>query len=195
MDQSLFYSNRSIYNEQQTQNHTTFTTSDHSEIYYYTYFFCLSKLLVIGLVPLTLLAYYNISLYLNIKSASMDIQNETWRSKSRKKEVRLGRILFGIVVTFIICHSLRIFILFHEMMIVSDKIECTIKGIPRFVLWEAIIHVFNEFLLVVNSSMNTIIYFYFRNKGNKKRTKQMKTESTPPSTKRTFVKLEMMRNT
>ena len=124
----------------------------------------------------------------------MEIQNETWRSKSRKKEVRLGRILFGIVVTFIICHSLRIFILFHEMVIVSDKIECDLKGNPRFVLWEEMIKVFNEFLLVVNSSMNTIIYFYFRNKDNKKKTKKISTDSTPTSTKRTFVKLEMMRN-
>ena len=127
----------------------------HSTFQYYKYFTNLSKLLILGVIPLALLLYYNGSMIRNTKSPSFLVaHDDVLKLKSRKREIHSASVLFGIVATFIICHTMRIFILFHEMVIISytqgNKFE--------FVLWQQLVIEINELMLVLNSSVNTIIY-------------------------------------
>ena len=133
-------------------------SSIHWDPNYSTYYINLANLLVLGIIPVSLLAYYNGAMYKNIKSQSILFEDQQCLSRSRKKEHHLARVLFGMVVIFIACHALRIFIHSHDMFTIWDIIKCQSNGLPWFSLWEILSIEVNELMLVVNSSVNTIIY-------------------------------------
>ena len=88
--------------------------------------------------------------------------NRRTSSASRcNKETDLARVLFGIVITFILCHALRILLSFQEAIVIKNVMACTSAGKPIFPRWAVITNQFSELILVLNSSVNLIIYCCF----------------------------------
>ena len=75
-----------------------------------------------------------------------------------KSEDDLARVLTGIVLTFLICHALRIILDFHEALVIKDVQDCNSIGQNGLALWTYVAMQFSNFFLVVNSSVNMIIY-------------------------------------
>ena len=132
--------------------------------YYSTYYINLAALLVLGVIPVFLLTYFNCVIYFKIKpSPVLFQQNEISGSTSRisrytNQEKDLAKVLIGIVIMFIVCHTLRLLINFYETIVIRDAIACESAGKNDFPLWGFITITFSELLLVINSSVNMIIY-------------------------------------
>ena len=71
----------------------------------------------------------------------------------------MAMVLIGIVVTFLICHSLRIVLSVHEAIIIRSAMLCDKNGKRAFPVWAHIVRSFSDLFLVINVSTNSIVYF------------------------------------
>ena len=76
----------------------------------------------------------------------------------RQKEDNLAVIFMGIVIVFLVCHFPRIFLSLHEMLVIRNTMACSKVGYYSFPLWALVFAQFSHILLVLNSSMNSVIY-------------------------------------
>ena len=76
----------------------------------------------------------------------------------RQKEDNLAVIFMGIVIVFLVCHFPRIFLSLHEMLVIRNTMACSKVGYHSFPLWALLFAQFSHLLLVLNSSMNSVIY-------------------------------------
>ena len=120
--------------------------------YYSTYYNNLARLILLGIIPLTLLAYFNCMIYKGMKLPSFLSQQENVKEKRRMQESELATVLIGIVVVFVSSHILRIFLNVSEMIMVQDVIN------PCYPTWCQVAQTFNDLFLALNSSSNMIIY-------------------------------------
>ena len=77
----------------------------------------------------------------------------------QSSDYNLAMILAGIVIVFCVCHSLRVFLAFYYVSVVERTNQCIVKGEETshpFRLY--IISALNHLMLMVNSSINFIIY-------------------------------------
>eukprot|EP00092_Neocalanus_flemingeri_P036969 GFUD01040248.1.p1 GENE.GFUD01040248.1~~GFUD01040248.1.p1 ORF type:complete len:384 (+),score=91.46 GFUD01040248.1:150-1301(+) len=108
-------------------------------IYYQNWF----RFLVLGLVPMLLLIFLNLRVFMAINSR-----------KSSSKEMTYSTILLLIVAIFILCHLPRVALNFHEVLEFEQIDQC---GPP---VWSLIFSVFSNSLLpAINSTINFFIYF------------------------------------
>ena len=130
---------------------------------YNFYYLNLAKLIFWGILPTILLIYFNLMVYLGMKSSN-NIHNNNDKQKRFDQEKKLSIVMIGIVFVFIICHSLRTLALctfflyskcYNNIDTIDDDISSTIMLGPK---WIEITWLFSEILLVLNSSVNTIIY-------------------------------------
>ena len=134
--------------------------------YYSTYYINLAVLFVLGVIPVSLLAYFNCVIYLKIKPPTILLHTEDSVGGSTSRissctsahEKDLARVLIGIVIMFILCHILRLLINFYETIVIRNAIACESAGMNDFPLWGFITITCSELLLVFNSSLNMIIY-------------------------------------
>ena len=86
--------------------------------YYSIYYKNIANLVVLGIMPLLLLAGFNFRIYQETKKASRNVQQNESQSEGMRhrneQENELARSLSGIVITFVCCHALRIFLNIHE---------------------------------------------------------------------------------
>ena len=57
-------------------------------------------------------------------------------------EDKLAMVLMGIVLAFLVCHFLRIFLNFHEMFVIEEAMECSQAGQRSFSDWVIITNFF-----------------------------------------------------
>ena len=88
----------------------------------------------------------------------MSIHRTTPSRCSNHHEKELARVLIGIVVIFIFCHLLRLMINFYETLVIRNAIACELAGRNGFPLLGFIFITLSELLLVINSSLNMVIY-------------------------------------
>ena len=131
---------------------------------YSKYYIHLCRLIVLGVIPFVLIAYYNFAIYKHIYQGSKLFEEDISKRIRQKQENNLSRVLFAIVVLFILCHTLKIFLNFYEMIWIDDVLFCTMNGKDGFPRWSYIVQVFSRFLLVFNSSVNIVIYTCFSGK-------------------------------
>ena len=131
---------------------------------YSTYYINLAVLLVLGIIPLSLLAYFNCVIYQQLKPPTILLRSENRGSTSSQisnftnHEKEMARVLIGIVIMFVFCHFLRLMINFYEMMVFQTAIACELAGKNDFPLWGFMSITCSEFMLVLNSSLNIVIY-------------------------------------
>ena len=88
-------------------------------------------------------------------------------SSRRHVEDHLAIVFLVIVSVFFICHLPRIILSIHEMWIVEITIQCARQGKYSFPIWAIIFNKFSHLLLVINSSMNCLIYCLMSSKFRK----------------------------
>lgn len=71
----------------------------------------------------------------------------------------LALILAGIVIVFVVCHSCRFFLAFYHVSVVEKTSLCMEKNKPtQLPSWMYVVAPINHLMLMVNSSVNFIIY-------------------------------------
>ena len=76
----------------------------------------------------------------------------------RAQENEAARILIGIVVVFIICHTLRVITDVYEMIYIENITDCHARGNRGVHTWVLILNEFSSAMITLNSSVNMIIY-------------------------------------
>ena len=76
----------------------------------------------------------------------------------RKNEDSLAVVFMIIIFIFLICHAPRIILDIHELMTIKQSEYCNGIGAFSYSAWSVILLSISHFLLVVNSSVNMIVY-------------------------------------
>ena len=115
-------------------------------------------MIILGIIPLSSLIYFNWKIYKGIKFPPTLLQQDDDRKRRREQDYDLAKVLIGIVVTFISCHTFRVVIEFHNIMVHGEAFECAKAGLRVFSMWSILIDYLSDFMLGLNSSVNMIIY-------------------------------------
>jgi len=86
----------------------------------------------------------------------------------RKRENSLARVLIGIVLTFLVCHILRIVLSIHEAITIKHAMFCDRNNKRGFPAWAHVVRSFSDIFLVLNVSTNSIVYFLLNSKFRKR---------------------------
>ena len=121
-----------------------------------------------------MLIFCNVSIFCQMRKSRKEMQSSRHQRTTQQNneengggkqnqcqstDYNLAMILAGIVIVFCICHSLRVVLAFYYVSVVERTNQCTEKGEETshpFRLY--IISALNHLMLVVNSSINFIIY-------------------------------------
>lgn len=127
---------------------------------YLTYYINFATLIVIGVIPLTFISFYNYKVY---KAMRLRVKIAEHQRKISNKERSVHehdaiKVLVGIVVVFMICHSLRLLLNFYEMILIKNVLDCIKDKQDGFPKWFLITKSFSALMLIINSSVNMIIY-------------------------------------
>ena len=110
---------------------------------------------------MVLLVYYNFSVYKAFKwpqNIEMMAAEEIIRNS---REKRLSKVLISIVAVFMVCQSFRVIWQLYYSINYKNIVNCP-KQIPSKSgepPWSYVLALLYELFLVVNSSVNTIVYF------------------------------------
>ncbi|CAB4063238.1 unnamed protein product [Lepeophtheirus salmonis] len=153
----------------------------------YVLYFNWSRLIVLGIIPFMLLVFFNVSIYKAIQarrkrrhkpdvtqmtttmgepkehSASSkkivnSVREQHVNETRSKKEDNLAVIFMAFILVFLICHLPRLLLNIHELLTITETMECQKRGHFSFSLMSMVSISVSHFLLVVNSSTNIIIY-------------------------------------
>ena len=134
---------------------------------YLTYYINLASFFAIGLIPLSFISYYNYNVYKGMKlrlKIAEDRQRKISNISHTERSVHehdSAKVLIGIVLLFTICHSLRLLLNFYEMIFIKHVLECINNKQRGFPTWFFITKSFSDLMLIINSSVNVIIYGTF----------------------------------
>ena len=92
--------------------------------------------------------------------------------QSVKKEINLAVIIICIVVVFICCNITRVILNCYEVFMTQDIINCGPTFTPP--VWFLCLTSFNHFSLVLNASVNFIVYLVLGRKFRRLATKTFK---------------------
>jgi len=113
------------------------------------------ELSVTVLIPLLALLCLNCRIYVAVTNKELR-QNST---QQQKRESKLAVILIAIVMVFFCCHSLKFFLAFSKVHVTIKNNYCITLGLnPYYPKWMHTVTYLNHFMLVLNSSVNFIIY-------------------------------------
>ena len=131
---------------------------------YNFYYMNLAKLIIWGILPTVLLIYFNLMVYLGMKSSNNIFENEDKKIRFNQ-EKNLSSVMIGIVLVFIICQTPRTVTYCSCFALLNGWIGCAnnldnnsmslIMSTPK---WFMVTWILSDILLVLNSSVNTIIY-------------------------------------
>ena len=142
------------------------------------------ELFVTVLVPWLLLLYLNIRIYLAVRLKTIR-GRAVHNSVIQRRETNLAIILITIVLVFFCCHSLKLYLAFYkvdndvkfsttissfslkQVHVTKIVVYCHEMGlVPVHSQSRIVISNFNHFLLVLNSSVNFIIYCFLGNRSH-----------------------------
>jgi len=116
------------------------------------------ELLVTVALPWLILVYLNFRIYLAVTDKSLSGWSETQR---QRREKSLAVILISIVLVFLSCHSLKLYLAFYKIHILNKTVHCNSLGLsPSHPSWLLTTNTVNHLMLVSNSSANFIIYCF-----------------------------------
>ena len=124
--------------------------------HYTFYYLGIAKILVLGISPLISLVYLNWKIYKGVKSPASLFEEQDKRQQ--KKENELAKVLIGIVMLFIICHTFRVAVEIDNMVGSNLLEECYKRGLPDSTLWVLVVDPLSEFMMVFNCAANMVVY-------------------------------------
>ena len=89
---------------------------------------------------------------------------QTVNEKRRSFEDNLAKIFLGFVFVFLICHTPRLFLNIHELIVMEEAMKCQSLRQEPFSLWSLLLINVSHFLLVLNSSTNILVYCFMSSK-------------------------------
>ena len=127
---------------------------------YNKYYTNLATLLITDIIPISLLIYYNVRIFKAMKSSSTVVSQNSNQYNRTKQENNLAKVMTGIVVVFILCHSLRGIVFIYILVRLDHIHTCNEADSATFLgpLWFYILFSFNGILFAINSSINMVIY-------------------------------------
>ena len=123
----------------------------------YRSFYPIAKIVFLGVVPLLALTYLNRRIFNAVRSSS-HLVKENHRREQQPKENDLARILIGITLLFIVCHSFRVTIEIDNIRTAKTLTICYKLCIPPFSVWSALLDSLSKLMMVINSASNMVIY-------------------------------------
>ena len=147
---------------------------------YIFWYIIISNLTLTALLPSFVLIYLNARIVTSLKefkdrkkciktsnslNASVaETNKQTNSTKNTKTDLKKTFILFGIVILFVLCHSLRVALNVNEFIeIAAQKVESNGEVCRTEGMWKEYAGPFNQLLVIVNSSLNFFIYVFFDN--------------------------------
>ena len=148
-----------------------------SNNHYNLWYLNVATLLITAAIPLVMLTYLNVNVYLKFKeyiarqplakSAAAATLTDTHLQrvvKKREKDmVQKTRILFSIVILFILFHVLRVILNIEEFITLENQRIAKEMGCEWLQYWTIIAAPISHLLLQINSSINFFIYCFFNN--------------------------------
>ena len=139
--------------------------------HYLLWYLNISNLLITAIVPICILVYLNIRIYMSLdkflqrrpSTNSRLFEPERRLSFHRQQSVDVKKtfILFSIVVILIVCHSLRFILNMEELLRLSLSNEELQDGCEPPHYWEQILIPLSQLLLIMNASVHFFIYGFF----------------------------------
>ena len=115
------------------------------------------KIVLLGVVPLLSLTYFNWRIFNAVRLSSQLVQEKD-RREQQQKENDLARVLTGIIVLFIVCHTFRVVIEIDNIFTARSLHVCHQLCLPEFTLWTTVVDPLSELMMVINSASNMVIY-------------------------------------
>ena len=128
--------------------------------YYHILYDILEQILPLGVIPLVLLAYFNKKIHAAIKlPPNIELQGDE-EMACINREKRLSRVLMRIVIVFIVCHTPRITWYIYNATNYKSIVYCALQNPTNSGLspWSGILGLLYDMFIVINSSVNTIVY-------------------------------------
>ena len=99
-------------------------------------------------------------IYNSMRLSNHIVSQDVAQRNRSKQERGLAMVMAGIVVVFIICHSLRPIVFSYLLLTLDTMHTCNQAGSVTFLgpLWSHLLFSFNNLLLTINSSVNMVIY-------------------------------------
>ena len=126
---------------------------------YRFYYLGIAKILFLGIIPLGSLIYLNWKIYKGVKCPPTLSEEQKELKSAQKRERKMAKVFIGIVTVFIVCHTFRVIIEIDDMTDSDMLVICYKAGKDVFSLWSYIVDPIREFMMVLNSSLNMVIYF------------------------------------
>ena len=111
----------------------------------------------LGLVPLLALTYLNWRAFNVVRLSSMLVQ-ENHRREQQQKEKDLARVLIGIIVLCIVCHTFRVIIEIDNMLTAKTLSVLYQLCLPPDSTWSIVFDPLSDLMMVINSASNMVIY-------------------------------------
>ena len=128
---------------------------------YNLYYTNLATFLILEVLPISLLIYYNVRIYKAKKLSSTNtLVHGAVKYNRNKQESSLVKVMIGIVIVFIVCHCLRGPVYIYILLRLKDIQNCNEAESVTFLgpFWFYIIFSLDYLLLEINSSVNMVIY-------------------------------------
>jgi len=117
--------------------------------HYVTWYVNWARLCVLGILPFGAITFLNTKIYIAVR--------RRMRSRSRKND-HMSIILMLIVTVFVICNLPRLILNMHEITVIDDITRCKDTDLGGFPVWSILLGFFSHIFLVINSSINLLIY-------------------------------------
>jgi len=145
-----FFESKVVY---YTENNVTSLYLDVTQLrlnnHYVTWYVNWARLCVLGILPFGAITFLNAKIYVAVR--------RRMRSRSRKND-HMSIILMLIVTVFVICNLPRLILNMHEITVIDDITRCKDTDLGGFPVWSILLGFFSHIFLVVNSSINLLIY-------------------------------------
>ena len=123
---------------------------------YVTWYQNWARFLTLGIIPFTAICFLNYKIYV--------VVNKRRKNARRKQEDNLSVVLMMIIASFVVCNILRILLNMHEITVIEQIHLCRCSDLGGFPVWIIILGFISQILLVINSSINLLIYCMFGTK-------------------------------
>jgi hypothetical protein len=138
-------------------------------VYYYW-----SCVVILGVLPFSCLIFLNFNICKSIRQQNYEIRDALGEEVSisnhirrREDENTMTKVLIAIVIVFLICHGLRTFV---QIFLGACELNMQCGGME----WHPIILSFSNFFIILNSSINIVIYGFVCRNFRKKCSKTVK---------------------
>ena len=125
--------------------------------WYVTWYLNWANFIMLGAIPFSLISILNYKIHRVVKT------QRRLRNTCRQEDSLFG-VLMMIILAFLVCHTLRLFLNMHEIYVVEEMNFCRCSNLGGFPVWILILGFISPLLLALNSSINLLIYCVFGTK-------------------------------